>query len=177
MSDYLRGVILEPIDAKRLKAARSFVRAAAGKFGAEIELDEKNLQIVIRPGPTTGVEGILKLRDMARAVALGFDPEQALSLENEEYSLAVLDLKEWTDKPNHLRRIKGRIIGEGGRAKATIQQLAEVSIVVGDTYVAILGKAEDVEIAKRAVEMLIEGRKHATVYKFIQAAKRARTPL
>lgn len=115
---------------------------------------------------------MLKLREMARAVALGFTPQQALMLEDDEYVLAVVDLKEYTDKPNHLRRIKGRIIGEEGRAKHTIEQLAEVSMVVGDHYVAILGKLGDVEIAKRAVEMLIEGKKHSTVYKYIQEAKR-----
>jgi ribosomal RNA assembly protein len=109
---------------------------------------------------------------MARAVALGFAPEKALQLENDDYLLAVINLKEYTDKPNHLRRILGRIIGEDGRARRTIEQLAEVDMVVGDNYVAILGKLEDVEIAKRAVEMLIEGKKHGTVYRFIQDAKR-----
>jgi len=115
---------------------------------------------------------VLKLRDMAKAVALGFAPEQAMQLENEDYVLAVINLKEYTDKPNHLRRILGRIIGEGGRARHTIEQLAEVDMVVGDNYVAILGELKNVEIAKHAVEMLIEGKKHSTVYRFIQSAKR-----
>jgi ribosomal RNA assembly protein len=59
----------------------------------------------------------------------------------------------------------------GGRARHTIEQLAEVDMVVGDNYVAILGKLENVEIAKRAVEMLIEGKKHDTVYRYIQSTK------
>lgn len=170
-SEYLRGTITEPIDRRRLKAARAFAAAADGKYGAKVEVDEEGLYIKITPGAGTTVDGVLKLREMARAVALGFQPEQALSLENDDYVLAVVDLKEYTDKPNHLRRIKGRIIGEEGRARRTIEQLAEVNMVVGDTYVAILGRLEDVEIAKRAVEMLIEGKKHSTVYRFIQNAK------
>lgn len=173
-SEYLRGTILEPIDRKRLRAAREFVKLVDGKYGSRVELDEEQLYIKITPGPEATVDSILKVRDMARAVALGYEPGKAMMLESDEYTLAVLDLKEYTDKPNHLRRIKGRIIGEGGRAKRTIENLAEVSIVVGDNYVAILGKLDDVEIAKRAVEMLIEGRKHGTVYKFIQNAKRRR---
>ncbi|MEZ0319584.1 MAG: KH domain-containing protein [Pyrobaculum sp.] len=170
-SEYLKGTITEPVEPRRLRAARAFAVAADGRYGARVEVDDKGLYIKITPGAETTVDGILKLREMARAVALGFQPEQALSLENDGYVLAVIDLKEYTDKPNHLRRIKGRIIGEGGRAKQTIAQLAEVHVVVGDTYVAILGKLEDVEIAKRAVEMLIEGKKHGTVYRFIQNAK------
>jgi len=46
-----------------------------------------------------------------------------------------------------------------------------VDMVVGDNYVAILGKLENVEIAKRAVEMLIEGKKHGTAYRFLQSTK------
>jgi ribosomal RNA assembly protein len=171
-SEYLRGTFLQPIDRKRLKAARQFVKLVNGKFGHRLELDEDQLYIKITPGPEASVDSILKVREMAKAVALGFTPEQAMLLENDEYVLAVVDLKEYTDKPNHLRRIKGRIIGEGGRAKKTIESLAEVSMVVGDNYVAILGRLDDVEIAKRAVEMLIEGKKHGTVYKFIQNLKR-----
>lgn len=170
-SEYLRGAVVEPIDRKRLKAARAFVQLTSNKAGAKVELDEENLYIKITPGLQTDVSAILKLRDMARAVALGFTPEQALTLENEDYVLAVIDLKEYVDKPNHLRRIKGRIIGEGGRARRTIEHLAGVFMVVGDRQVAILGKLEDVEIAKRAVEMLIEGKKHNTVYRYIQRAR------
>lgn len=171
-SDYLKGVILEPIDQKRVKAAREFTRLVDKKYGARVEVDEKQLYIKITPLENVNVESLLKLRQMATAVALGFTPEQAVQLENDEYTLAVINLKEYTDKPNHLRRIMGRIIGEGGRARHMIENLAEVYMVVGDYYVAILGKLENVEIAKRAVEMLIEGKKHGTVYKFIQEAKR-----
>ena len=171
-SEYLRGTILEPIEKRRLRAAREFVRVVDGRYGVKVELDEKELYIKITPGPDTTVDAVLKLRDMAKAVALGFAPEQAMQLENEDYVLAVINLKEYTDKPNHLRRILGRIIGEGGRARRTIEQLAEVDMVIGDIYVAILGELKSVEIAKHAVEMLIEGKKHSTVYRFIQSAKR-----
>lgn len=171
-SEYLRGTLLQPIDPKRLRAAREFVKMADGRYGVRVELDEKELYIKLTPGPDAAVDAILKVREMAKAVALGFAPEQAMALESDEYVLAVIDLKEVTDKPNHLRRIKGRIIGEDGRAKKTIENLAQVAMIIGDTYVAILGKLEDVEIARRAVEMLIEGKKHGTVYKFIQSLKR-----
>jgi len=170
-SEYLRGTILQPIEKKRLKAAKEFVKVADGRYGAKVELDEKELYIKITPGPDATVDAVLKLRDMVKAVALGFAPEQAMQLENEDYVLAMINLKEYTDKPNHLRRIMGRIIGEGGRARHTIEQLAEVNMVIGDNYVAILGRLENVEIAKRAVEMLIEGKKHSTVYRYIQSTK------
>ncbi|MEM0468579.1 MAG: KH domain-containing protein [Pyrobaculum sp.] len=171
-SDYPKGIFIEPIEKRRIKAAKAFTKLVNEKYGAKVEIDEKDLSIKIIPHQVT-IDELLKLREMARAVALGFSPEQALQLENEEYVLTVIELKEYTEKPNHLRRIKGRIIGEGGRAKHMIENLAEVSIVVGDHYVAILGKLEDVEVAKRAIEMLIEGKKHSTVYRYIQDIKRS----
>jgi ribosomal RNA assembly protein len=45
-------------------------------------------------------------------------------------------------------------------------------MVVGDRYVGILGAAEAVAVARDAILMLIEGKKHGTVYKYIQRAVR-----
>ncbi|MEM1858413.1 MAG: RNA-processing protein, partial [Desulfurococcaceae archaeon] len=38
---------------------------------------------------------------------------------------------------------------------------------VYEPYVAIIGDYETASIVKRAVEMLIEGRMHSTVYKYV----------
>lgn len=171
MSEYLRGVIQVPIERKHLANARRWAKAVAGKYDAEVRVDEPSLYIVIKPGPNITVDGLLKLRDMARAIALGFTPEDALALENEGYYLDSIDLKEYVP-PAHLPRVKARIIGEGGRAKSTIEGLAGVKIVVGDRHVAFLGPMEAVALAKEAVLMLIEGRKHSTVYRWLQRAKK-----
>jgi len=51
-SEYLYNIILEPIEKKRLRAAREFVKLAGEKYGAKVELDERELYIKIRRVPT-----------------------------------------------------------------------------------------------------------------------------
>ncbi|AEA11862.1 KH, type 1, domain protein [Thermoproteus uzoniensis 768-20] len=171
MSEYLRGVVQVPIEPKFLHNARRWAEAVTGRYRAEIRIDTALSYIVIKPAEGITVDELLKLRDMAEAIALGFPPEEALKLENEGYRLEYIDLKEHVGR-QHMSRVKARIIGEGGRAKTTIESLAGVKIVVGDRYVGILGKAEAVEVAREALLMLIGGKKHGTIYKYIQRAVR-----
>ncbi len=163
-----RAPIVEPIDAKRLKAARALAEALR-KRGVEVQVDERELCVRILPKPEQDVAMLLRYRDMARAVALGISPESAVQLENEDYVLIVIDLKDYV-KPNHLRRVKGRIIGRSGTTRRTVEQLAGVTMAIGERHVAIVGKLQNAEVAKTAVEMLIAGSKHNTVYRYIQRA-------
>jgi ribosomal RNA assembly protein len=50
--------------------------------------------------------------------------------------------------------------------------MTDTKIVVGDKYIAILGPYENVKAARSALEMLIKGRQHATVYRWIQNWRR-----
>lgn len=169
MSDYLRGVLQIPVERKLLPNARRWAELVAGKYKAEIRVDPVSSYIIIKPGEGVTVDEVLKLRDMANAIALGFPPEDALRLEGEDYRLEYIDLKEYVGR-QHLARVKGRIIGEGGRAKSTIESLTGVKIVIGDRHVGILGPTYAASVAKEAVLMLISGKKHGTVYKYIQKA-------
>ena len=72
------------------------------------------------------------------------------------------------DAPNHLQRVKGRIIGEKGKARKTIEEMTGTYISIYDNYVAIIGDFETANIAKQAIEMLIQGRQHSTVYRFLE---------
>ncbi len=111
---------------------------------------------------------LLKAREVVRAIGLGFSPEKAFKLLEDDYVLVVIDLKQYVgDSPNHLSRVKGRIIGEKGKARKTIEEMTNTFISVYDTYVAIIGDYESATIAREAIEMLIQGRQHSTVYKYL----------
>ncbi|MCS7099487.1 MAG: RNA-processing protein, partial [Sulfolobales archaeon] len=72
----------------------------------------------------------------------------------------------------HLQRVKGRIIGEEGRARKTLEEMTGTYISVCRDYVAIIGDYTRAELARQAVEMLAQGRQHSTVYKFLDRALR-----
>ncbi len=144
------------------------------RTGTLINVDTDNGIVVIEgESSKTSPINVMKAAEIVKAIAYGFPPDKAFKLLNEDYVLVIVDLKSIVgDSPNHLTRIKGRIIGEGGRARRTIEEMTGTDIVVGDSYVAIIGEYERAMVAKEAVEMLAEGRMHSTVYKRIDRLMR-----
>lgn len=116
---------------------------------------------------------MMKAAEVVKAISLGFPPEKAFRLLEEDQILVVVDLKQIVgDSQNHLRRIKGRIIGEGGRARRAIEEMTDTYINVGEHEVAIIGDYERAMAAKQAIEMLAEGRMHSTVYRHLERIMR-----
>jgi ribosomal RNA assembly protein len=63
--------------------------------------------------------------------------------------------------------VMGRIIGAQGKTRRIIEETAHVDLAITRDKVSIIGHPEDVDAAKRAVMMLIEGAMHSTVYRFL----------
>jgi len=102
-----------------------------------------------------------------RAIDFGFDVESALLLSGEDYMLEIINLKSYV-RPSRLKQVKGRIIGEKGRAKKVISELTECDMVIKDNTVALLGRTENITLASKAVRLLISGSPHASVYTFLE---------
>ena len=135
-----------------------------------ITVDSENGVVIIEPeAPDVPPYNVMKAQEVVKAIGYGFPPSKAFKLLEEDQVLVVIDLKRYAgDSPNHLKRIKGRIIGEEGKARRAIEELTGTHIVVGEAHVAIIGGYEEAEAARRAIEMLIEGRRHSTVYRFLE---------
>ncbi|MEM4732486.1 MAG: KH domain-containing protein [Desulfurococcaceae archaeon] len=125
--------------------------------------------VVIEPAfPHTSALDLMKAQNIVKAIGYGFSPERAFRLLEDDQTLEVVDVRQYVgNKPNHVRRVLGRVIGEEGRARRTLEELTSTYISVYEPYVAIIGDYETANIAKRAIEMLIEGRMHSTVYKYV----------
>ena len=172
----MRGTIrisAEPHVLGRLK--HGHVEELQRMFNVKIRVDRRAGTVEVDPTERTTLNQILKIRDVINAILLGFRYEDAILLEREDYALHVVDLKEYTDKENHLVRIKARIIGEEGRARRAMEHLTETKIVIGDRYVAILGPTDNVFAAREALEMLISGKRHGTVYKKLNRWRQERS--
>ncbi len=138
----------------------------------KITVDSTTGMVIIEPeSPDVPPYMVMKAQEVVRAIAYGFPPEKAMKLLDEDNVLIVIDLKQYVgDAPNHLQRIKGRIIGEKGKARKTLEEMTGTYITVYRHYVAIIGDYESASIAKQAVEMLIQGRQHSTVYRYVERA-------
>jgi len=105
--------------------------------------------------------------EIIEALELGFTSEQALLLQDEDFVFEKIHIKELT-KRHDLERIRGRIIGSKGKTKKNIQSLSDCFICLHDNIVGIIGRADDIGSAIRALESLIQGKRTENVYSYLE---------
>ncbi|MCY0859127.1 MAG: KH domain-containing protein [Sulfolobaceae archaeon] len=158
------------VEDEKLKIIKDIAQKLGEMSDTVIEIDEKVKSIRVNP-KSGNIYEAMKALNVIKAIGYGFNVDDALKLLSDDYRLEVIDIKDYSRNPQAIRRVLGRIIGEGGKTKKIIQEYTGVIISVHDHYVSILGVYDQVEIAKKAIMMLIEGREHSTVYKYLDKAE------
>lgn len=116
---------------------------------------------------------VIRTAEMVRAINRGFSPERAAMIfEDEDMMLDILDLSNVCTTPKQMERLRGRIIGKEGRAREQIEDMSGAILSVQGKTVAIIGMMDQVKTARTAVEMLVEGLPHATVFSFLDRKKK-----
>ena len=148
-------------------------RTIAARTGTRLEVDAEEGEVRVQ-GPDTDPGGVLKARDIVLAIGRGFSPERALRLLKENTFLGVLDIKLTTGHHEKaaLRRIRSRVIGTRGRARSRIEELSGCSMSVYGSTIALIGEEEQLERATRAVELLLKGSEHSTVFHLLARLRR-----
>ena len=142
------------------------------KHGVKIDIDSSTGEVKIE-----GDDSLKELdaENVIRAIGRGFSPEKALLLFNDDYYFELLDIREWAGKkPTHVKRLAGRVIGRDGKARRVIEEITGAHIAIYGHTVGIIGKMDEIDFAKRAVEMLLEGANHSTVYRYLERERRKR---
>jgi len=168
-----------------LKIPRERVGVVIGKNGIiknEIENLTKTEIIVdseagtVSISPTEETEdplSVWKARYIVKAIGRGFNPEIAVKLMGDETILEIINLPDYVGKSKKaVLRQKARIIGKEGRTKDIITDMTGVDISIYGKTVAIIGDMEQIHIAKEAVEMILNGVRHKTVYAFLEKKTR-----
>ena len=73
---------------------------------------------------------------------------------------------------NKLKGFKGRIIGDGGKARVNMENLSNADITVYGKTVSVIGESTQLKLAIDAIESLLSGSMHGYVYKKIEAGRR-----
>jgi ribosomal RNA assembly protein len=112
---------------------------------------------------------VLRLKEVFKAFGRGFDFDTALNLLDEEYFLEIIQIKEFSGKSRKRQVVlKGRVIGTKGKMKKMIEKYCDVKIAIYGKTISIIGKWNNLKKAKKAIEMILGGAMHATVYKFLE---------
>ncbi|MBZ3935878.1 KH domain-containing protein [Methanimicrococcus blatticola] len=137
----------------------------AAKLKLEINSDDGRVEIKDEEDPVAGMRAM----EVIKAIARGFSPEKAMELFYEDFlTLDIIDLSEAASTPKELARLKGRIIGREGKTREIAERLINVKISVYGKTVSVIGFPEQTTIIRTAVDMLINGVNHGTVYSFLE---------
>lgn len=131
-----------------------------------------NVKVEINGEVTISGDDSLKVYNVEKvvtAIARGFSPKDALNLFDEEYILYVIPIAK---KKNTLIRMRSRLIGTHGTIKRRIEEITGTKISIYGKTVSIIGRGDGVEYARQAIEMILEGRKFATVFAFLGKVSR-----
>ena len=113
---------------------------------------------------------LFRAKDTVTAIGRGFSPEHAFRLlRNEDDIFDFIDFRVvFGRSDSDIKRVKGRIIGANGKTRRLIEELTDASVVVYGHTVGFIGTFEQVDVARNAVQMLINGSQHHTVYRYLQ---------
>jgi len=148
-------------------------RSIEERYDVSLAVDDETGGVSVRYTPEKAAEAFLALRNIMSAVSTGFDEGAIRDMIERDLQFAALDLEDKVGSSRSaLTRIKGRIIGQRGRAKRKIEEATGCMISIYENKVGISGPPETMEIAREAVDRLSSGFQHETVYRFLETRMR-----
>lgn len=129
----------------------------------KIKVDSKEGEVFVNGSDAVS---LYNTNQIIIAIGRGFNPGIAELLLKNDYCFELISLNDYTK--NDLLRIKGRLIGTKGKCRKTIEQLTECYISIYGKTIGIIGLIENVNIARRAIENLLKGSPHSSVYRWLE---------
>ncbi|MHA1986158.1 MAG: KH domain-containing protein [Promethearchaeota archaeon] len=142
-------------------------------LGVKINIDSKTGDCEVLPvieDPNYIPLNVYTAQKIINAINRGFNPAKALKLMEENYDIEVFNLLSILGKSEkHIKRVKGRIIGRSGEMRRAIERFAESFVSVYGKTISVIALYEDLQIARKAINMLIKGMPHHTVLKYLES--------
>jgi len=149
-------------ETKKYIEERTKIRLIVDSEG-EVTIDEANVE-----DPVLG----LVVADVVKAIGRGFSPHRACRLLDEDEYLETIDIRDYVGKKSgHVARMRARIIGSKGKTRGIIEDLTGAAVSVYGNTVSIIGNSVQLPVARTAVEMLLCGSEHSTVYRFLERSR------
>lgn len=186
MEDKLRASKNKPeVSQQFIKVPAERIAVLIGKKGAvverikqecvvDVEIESETGNVVVGYDTKSLLEGNpFKALEIISAIARGFSPEKAFKLLHEDIVFQLLDMRDYVgNSQSSISRVKGRIIGERGKSRRTIEELSGADVSIYGHTVGFIGIFDAIKVAVEAIILLSKGSSHRTVYAMLQNYRR-----
>jgi ribosomal RNA assembly protein len=139
------------------------------RSGAKVHVDTPNGEVQVTFKEPEDPLMPIKLGNIIKAVARGFNPDHAFVLFHDDYYYESIDIRDFVGKgKNSLNRIRARLIGREGKTRTLIEDMSECFISIYGHTVALIGQDYNMQIGRIAIEMILNGAEHSSVYSFLE---------
>jgi ribosomal RNA assembly protein len=101
----------------------------------------------------------------------GFDSAISSLLLDDSYDIAVVNINDYTRSKKRQMELKGRVIGSRGMIKKRLMKETSCYIKIQGKTISIVGHVERIGMAQGAIEMILNGAKHDSVFISIDRKK------
>lgn len=129
----------------------------------KIKITNRGKEVTIRGDP----ENETQATRVIEALNFGFPYIEAMRIIEEDLLFETVNIKDYTNKAN-LERIRGRVIGQGGKTLKVLSDLTGCGLELKENKVGIVGEAENLKRASEALISIIKGSKQGAVYKELE---------
>lgn len=109
---------------------------------------------------------IFRAKEVLKAFGRGFYIDDALALLDESFYLEVIEIG--SKLKDRITVLKGRVIGKEGRTKKIIEKISQAKLSIYGKTISIIGRWDEVQVAKEAIDLILSGSMHSTVYRFLK---------
>jgi ribosomal RNA assembly protein len=140
------------------------------RAGVKMRIDTEG-EVDIEDNPDDPLAA-LKVMDLVKAIGRGFSPHRAMRLLDDDEYLEIIELGDFIGKKSdQLARVRARVIGSNGKTRRIIEDLTGANMSVYGSTVSLIGNSVQLPIAKTAVEMILRGSEHSTVYRYLERSR------
>ncbi len=151
--------------AKDLLSQKKFL-AKIAELGVDVKLEGNNVNLA-----SENAMNIALVKNAVTAFNRGFDPRTSLLLLDDEYDLTVINVGDYANSQKRQIELLGRVIGSRGMIKKRLSMATSCHIKISGKTISIIGAYENIGLAISAVEMLLNGAKHDSVFLLIDRRK------